>query len=480
MRRARFWILDFGFWIVGVQTPANSPDPLGNGEVHSRRREAFSRFRKGAGRGSFQNPKSTIQNAAVFVGMLAFSTGCQAPRPVFPPVDPPLVWPRPPDRARIRYIGELTGQASLKAPPKAWAALRALIEGPPPTVAFSTPTAVAVSRDTVYVADAELRAVFMMNLESREFGVIARAAGETFGLPRDIAVSDTRLAVADSRRAAVFLFDLAGRFVATLGAGAPVPVERASVPASQGTLSRPAAVTWNAAAREWWVVDAGSHEIVAFDEAGRLVGRIGGRGAGPLEFNYPAGIGGPATKDRSETGPPEGGPSRAATVREGAWMQEGAPSRAATVRERAWPQEDDCEPEGAGRGRPGYIPDTGRGRPGYIAVADSMNFRVQLLDSDGNLITMFGQKGDAAGDFALPRDVAFDSDGHLYVLDNQFENVQIFDRQGRLLMAFGEEGTGRGHFALPSGITIDDKNRIWIADTYNRRVQVFEYLPEQK
>lgn len=113
-----------------------------------------------------------------------------------------------------------------------------------------------------------------------------------------------------------------------------------------------------------------------------------------------------------------------------------------------------------------------------VFVADSMNFRVQVLDAGGRPVAAFGRKGDAAGDFALPRDVAVDSEGHVYVLDNQFENVQIFDAQGRLLLAFGRGGRGPGEFSLPSGITIDALDRIWIADSYNRRVQVFQYLAQ--
>ncbi|HRW55766.1 MAG TPA: 6-bladed beta-propeller, partial [Phycisphaerae bacterium] len=111
-------------------------------------------------------------------------------------------------------------------------------------------------------------------------------------------------------------------------------------------------------------------------------------------------------------------------------------------------------------------------------VADSMNFRVQLMGADGKAPVVFGRKGDAAGDFSMPRDVATDSDGNIYVLDNQFENVQIFNRQQQLLMALGRGGAGPGQFNLPAGITIDDRDRIWIADTYNRRVQVFQYLKE--
>jgi len=111
-----------------------------------------------------------------------------------------------------------------------------------------------------------------------------------------------------------------------------------------------------------------------------------------------------------------------------------------------------------------------------LLVADSGNSRVQLIDLDGKCLRTIGQRGDGAGDFALPKGVAFDSEGHLYVVDAQFENVQVFDAMGQLLMAFGEEGRTPGQFWLPSGITIDERDRIWVADSGNHRIQVFEYL----
>ncbi|MEZ6085720.1 MAG: hypothetical protein R3E58_17650 [Phycisphaerae bacterium] len=68
---------------------------------------------------------------------------------------------------------------------------------------------------------------------------------------------------------------------------------------------------------------------------------------------------------------------------------------------------------------------------------------------------MFGRKGDAAGDLALPKGVAYDASGNIWVADAHFENVQAFTTQGELLMAFGEEGTGVGEFWLPAGVFID-------------------------
>lgn len=113
-----------------------------------------------------------------------------------------------------------------------------------------------------------------------------------------------------------------------------------------------------------------------------------------------------------------------------------------------------------------------------VAIADSMNARVQRFTLDGQFIAAVGRKGDGAGDFSLPKGVAFDQRGHLHVADAQFENVQTFDAEGRLLMAFGREGQGPGEFWLPSKLFIDSRQRLWVADSYNRRVQVFRILPE--
>jgi len=111
-----------------------------------------------------------------------------------------------------------------------------------------------------------------------------------------------------------------------------------------------------------------------------------------------------------------------------------------------------------------------------IWIVDTGNCRVQGLTRAGQATVSFGQKGDAPGDFALPKALALDSGGHLYVVDARFENVQVFDREGRLLLFLGEEGTGPGEFWLPGGVFVDNSDRIWVCDTYNGRVQVFDYV----
>jgi len=110
-----------------------------------------------------------------------------------------------------------------------------------------------------------------------------------------------------------------------------------------------------------------------------------------------------------------------------------------------------------------------------LAVVDAMNFRVQLLDRQGEFQTSIGHIGDSSGATFRPKGVAIDSEGHYYVVDGLWSVVQVFDREGRLLYYFGKRGTEAGDFLLPAGLYIDPSDRIYVVDSYNHRVQVFHY-----
>lgn len=110
-----------------------------------------------------------------------------------------------------------------------------------------------------------------------------------------------------------------------------------------------------------------------------------------------------------------------------------------------------------------------------LAVVDAMNFRVQVLNKDGEFQYAIGKIGDEVGGMFRPKGVSFDSEGHLYVVDGMWSVVQVFDREGRLLYYFGQLGTDAGAFQLPTGIRIDGNDRIYVVDSFNRRVQVFHY-----
>jgi DNA-binding beta-propeller fold protein YncE len=110
-----------------------------------------------------------------------------------------------------------------------------------------------------------------------------------------------------------------------------------------------------------------------------------------------------------------------------------------------------------------------------LAVVDAMNFRVQVLDKNGEFQYAVGRQGDQVGAMFRPKGVGFDSEGHLYVVDGMWNAVQVFNREGQLLYYFGQLGNSPGAFQLPTGLRIDGQDRIYVVDSFNRRVQVFHY-----
>ena len=117
-------------------------------------------------------------------------------------------------------------------------------------------------------------------------------------------------------------------------------------------------------------------------------------------------------------------------------------------------------------------------RQGNIYVADTLNYRVQVLDPAGKFLRKFGMQGDRPGEFIRPKGIAVDSEGHIYVADAEFNNFQVFSPEGQPLLAVGVLGSARGQFALIAGLHIDSKDRIYTSEMFGGRIQVFQYIAE--
>lgn len=117
-------------------------------------------------------------------------------------------------------------------------------------------------------------------------------------------------------------------------------------------------------------------------------------------------------------------------------------------------------------------------RNGTIYVADTWNYRVQILDAQGNFIRAFGAQGDRPGEFIRPKGIAVDSGGHIYVADAEFNNFQILTPEGQPLLAVGTLGGAPGQFALVAGLHIDASDRIYTTEQFQGRVQVFQYIAQ--
>lgn len=117
-------------------------------------------------------------------------------------------------------------------------------------------------------------------------------------------------------------------------------------------------------------------------------------------------------------------------------------------------------------------------KDGNVYVTDTLNFRVEIFDADGNFITQFGNHCDGPGCFARPKGIAVDSDGHIWVADTELDLLQAFNREGRLLGFVGQHGNLLGQFSELVGVYIDKNNRIFTSEQYPGRVQMFRYITD--
>jgi sugar lactone lactonase YvrE/4-amino-4-deoxy-L-arabinose transferase-like glycosyltransferase len=103
---------------------------------------------------------------------------------------------------------------------------------------------------------------------------------------------------------------------------------------------------------------------------------------------------------------------------------------------------------------------------GNIYVADTGNRRIVKLDSQGEVVKMWGEEGEGDGQFLEPFDLGVSPDGTLIVLDSLQQRLQRFTAEGSFVSSLGE----RAGFYRPRGMWVDGQGNVWVADTGSVRV----------
>jgi len=114
---------------------------------------------------------------------------------------------------------------------------------------------------------------------------------------------------------------------------------------------------------------------------------------------------------------------------------------------------------------------------GRLYVGDTMNFRVQVFDGEGQFLGKYGEHGDSPGTFSRIKGIAFDSFANIYVADGQHSVVQIFNRDWDPLLFFGGFAPILEYFDIPSCLAIDRaRNRIYVCNEHNARINVYDLV----
>ncbi|HHY71816.1 MAG TPA: cadherin-like domain-containing protein [Bacillus bacterium] len=130
---------------------------------------------------------------------------------------------------------------------------------------------------------------------------------------------------------------------------------------------------------------------------------------------------------------------------------------------------------------------------GNLLIADTVNFKIRKVDSDGVITTIAGNgtEGNSGDDgpateaqLAHPYGMAIDNSGNLFIADDGNHRVRKVDSKGRITTIAGVGGYGEGcgysgdndsataaKLCSPRGLVIDNSGNLFIADNWNNRVR---------
>ncbi|MFC1766757.1 6-bladed beta-propeller [Planctomycetota bacterium] len=337
----------------------------------------------------------------VFLGGLIVCSGCSPTgTPVLSSSKTPLVWPAPPEQARIRYVGMIDTEEDVKEGKRRFPSLSQVLFGKKDLGVLLAPSAVATdSAGRLFVADRMGGVVHVFNFKTNDYYQFgALRDDQTLQSPVGVMLVSDVVFVVDSQLRQVCVFDTQGTFHYAFGGE---------------QLKRPAGIAYLPSTQEVCIVDTADHNLKVFHRSGRYQRTLGGRGVQAGHFNFPTHL----WVDQSE----RLFVSDTLNYRVQVLDRHG-------VALRSFGQHGD---------RPGFF-----GHPcgvatdslGHIYVIDRQFENVQVFDQNGRVLMAFGQEGKNEGEFWLPSGLCIDGRNWIYVADTYNKRIQIFK------LVEGEEG----------------------------------------
>lgn len=315
-----------------------------------------------------------------------------------------LVWPSPPDVARIKWLAQVSSQDDLTPPaPKkekkkrSWMDKLAGISLPEDTEKKSLPLfkpfgVAADSKGRIYAADTGRAQVFVFDLENKRVDLLVAE----FTTPIAVTVDDAdRVFVVDSRKRLINVFSPTWELEGSFGSD---------------KLERPVGIAIDNENRFLYVVDVDAHRLAVFDADKFDFLRYIGKPSDPLSaepgtFSYPLGVAVDADGNVYVTD---------------------------TMNDRV--QIFDADGEFIRMfGKQGITPGTfmrAKGIAidcdGHVYVTDAEFNNVQVFDREGRALAAFGTRGTDPGQFSLVTGIYIDQQNRIIVADQWRARVQVF------------------------------------------------------
>jgi DNA-binding beta-propeller fold protein YncE len=348
--------------------------------------------RKDRGQGSgVRGQGFFIPHPSSLILAVIFWAGCAAAPVIEEPISS-IVWPKPPDKARIRFIKSISKTEDIKAREggwfkKAWV----FLTGEMAEKTLIAPYGITADDEgNVYVADRDTREVFSFNLRTGRSFSFFFETGDPEDYPIGIGIAaNIYVSYPNSQR--VIVFSPKGKFISEIG--------------KEANLQRPTGVAANGKKGLLYVADTLGHDIKVFDLAGKYLFTFGKRGEKDGEFNYPTHIF--VARDGTVYVTDEINFRVQAFTSDGHFLFK--------------------------FGKIGTVPGTFQSPKGIaidsdgnIYVADAMADSIQLFNREGRLLLFFGGSGSGDGQFWGPAGMFIDRDDRIYVTDLYNARVQVF------------------------------------------------------
>ena len=322
--------------------------------------------------------------------------GCASGRPSPVPPGVILLWPPPPQQARIEWLKEFHGPDELEIGKGFWKRLAEVITGEEFNGIVRPYGVHADGEGRIYLADTGAGCVHFYD---KKDGVYRRLTGSAkapllspIGITGD---GKGTIYVTDSASGTVFRHTPGGEFLE---------------PFIVGVITRPTGIVYAPRTGEIYVTDTANHKIVVFDREGVRKFEFGLLGDGPGEFNHPTDL---ALDHSGRLIVTDALNFRVQTL--------SATGEFITVFGSSG------DSSGAFNKPKGVAVDS----DGNIYVVDSLQDAVQIFDPSGRLLMAFGSRGSRPGEFWMPSGLFIDGKDTIYVADSYNNRIQMFQYHGR-------------------------------------------------
>ena len=331
---------------------------------------------------------------------------------------------------------------------------------------FQSPFGVAVLDNKVLVSDKKLNKVFSLEKDGKLYGYFgSNVDGKgRFVKPCSVAVTESHIFILDSSLQTIQVYK---EDKSLLRVFPQAELDKAS-------FSNPVAIAcYNS---QVYVLDENNSKISIFSEEGKYLSSFGEYGSGNGQYIFPSDI----TLFGKNIFIADSGNSRIQVLDlKGEWIK--------TIGSYG-------DKDGQFQSIKGLTVQENR-----IFVMDSGNNRIQMFDFEGNFLTKYGKKGFEIGNYNGPMGIYSDSSLKLYVADTLNHRIQILDtltNQSRVFGRFGSifqfdpnhaetSNSAKGEkdydytvtpgaFSFPSDL-ISFNNDLIVVDTYNVRVQMIPF-----